>query len=69
MTSADDDACSNALSSSGSKRTYSSSAFHPLTVFSWDKAVVRHSRIWIRVPYRAWSRWNATPMDLVAGKS
>jgi hypothetical protein len=66
MTSADEDACSSAFSSSGSKRTYSSLAIsYPFTVSSRGTMPWRgHSkRIWIRVPHRAWSRWKAMPCE------
>ena len=72
MTSAEEDACSSAFSSSGSKRTYSSLAVsYPLTVSSRGTIPwMGHSRrIWIREPHFAWRRWKATPCELVAVKS
>jgi hypothetical protein len=72
MTRADEEACSSAFSSSGSKRTYSSLLIsYPLTVSSRGTGPwIGHSRrIWIRDPHFAWSRWKATPCELVAVKS
>ena len=67
--SAEEDACSSAFSSSGSKRTYSSLRIsYPFTVSSRGMMPwIGHSRrIWIREPHGAWSRWEATPWELVA---
>src|SRR5262245_46442509 len=63
---------SSAFSSSGSKRTYSSFEIsYPRTVSSRGTMPwMGHSRrIWIREPHFAWSRWKATPCELVAVKS
>ena len=72
MTSADVDACSSAFSSSGSKRTKSPLAIsYPLTVSSRGTIpLIGHSRrVWILELHRAWSRWKATPFQLVAVNS